>query len=132
MILDLSTVLLLLIVSIAVGVVSTTIGVTDMFSGVRQVCHRIHGKLGALLCCPYCLSHWVALAVVIVLRPPLMYHGTHFFWLTVNFICSWFVLVGFNMITILLCLCTLYAIRKYAAFKNDHLMNETLPAEVQR
>ena len=53
----------------AVAVVSMTVTMSKLFSPLRKVAKSGSEWLGELLSCPYCISHWVALAAVLVLVP---------------------------------------------------------------
>jgi hypothetical protein len=55
--------------SLAVGAVSVTVSKTKACGPLRRLAARGGGWLRDLVHCPYCLSHWLALAAVAIYRP---------------------------------------------------------------
>lgn len=53
----------------AIATITVTIGKTHAFSAMRSAVRHRSEWLGRLVSCPYCLSHWCALAVVLWDRP---------------------------------------------------------------
>lgn len=51
----------------SVATVSFTISKSKFFKFLRYWANQRNEKLGALLSCPYCMSHWVAAFFVILL-----------------------------------------------------------------
>ncbi len=62
------TIAQLLIIALAVSAASMTISQTKAFRPLR-LCAARWRPLGALVDCPYCLSHWLALGVLACYRP---------------------------------------------------------------
>jgi hypothetical protein len=58
----------LFLLALAVSAASMTVSQTAAFRPVR-LCAAYWTPLGKLLRCPYCLSHWLALAAVAFYRP---------------------------------------------------------------
>lgn len=59
----------LLLLSVVVASVSFTVAEARLFSPARRWFQAKAPLLGELLSCGYCLSHWVALILVVVFRP---------------------------------------------------------------
>jgi len=57
----------LIILSMCVSTVSLTITKSKFFSFLRYWVNKRNERLGALLSCSYCMSHWVATFFVILL-----------------------------------------------------------------
>ncbi|WP_373855435.1 DUF1360 domain-containing protein [Desulfocucumis palustris] len=53
--------------AMCVSTISLTITKSKVFSPLRNWVIKRNEKLGSLLSCPYCMSHWVATFYVIVL-----------------------------------------------------------------
>jgi hypothetical protein len=58
-----------LLLSAVTACISFTLAEAALFSGFRRLALRAHPKLGELTQCAYCTSHWVALTLVLCLRP---------------------------------------------------------------
>lgn len=76
--------------SVAVGVVSLTLTQAAIFEWLRDWVEDRSEFLGELFNCPYCMAHWIALAVMLIYQPMLI--GTGPAW--ANWTVSWFTLVG--------------------------------------
>jgi len=63
-----------LALSLVVSTTSVTVGKARVFRGLRAMTAGWGEWWGALFHCPYCLSHWIALALVLVYRPRVI-HG---------------------------------------------------------
>jgi hypothetical protein len=60
---------------LVVGVISVTITKSSLFESLRDWMWEKSGNfLGKLFSCPYCMSHWVALVMVIWGNPGLIVH----------------------------------------------------------
>lgn len=77
---------------LVIASISYTIAWTGIFEPVREVLGRIHPKVDSLLHCPYCLSHWVAAAVLGVLGPEYWLIGYN----VVSFLITVFAATGFS------------------------------------
>jgi len=64
--------LVTLALSLVASTTSVTIGKARIFREVRRLACAWSPWLGELLHCPYCLSHWIALALVLAYRPSLV------------------------------------------------------------
>ncbi len=58
--------------SLATASVAFTVSEATVFAGVRTWVGKRNQALGKLLSCGYCVSHWVAFALVAVYRPRLL------------------------------------------------------------
>lgn len=58
-----------LLLSAVTACMSFTLSEAALFSGFRRLALRAHPWLGKLAQCGYCTSHWVALSLVLCLRP---------------------------------------------------------------
>jgi len=61
-----------LILSLVVGTVSMTISETKIFKPLREFMEKKNRRLGELVRCPYCTSHWVSLFFVILYHPKII------------------------------------------------------------
>lgn len=61
----------IVLVSLAVATTSMTVTRAIIFSPMRRWVKARNKWLGELVSCPYCFSHWVAFAAVLVVRPTL-------------------------------------------------------------
>jgi len=59
----------ILMISAVTACVSFTVSDSALFSGFRRVATRAHPQAGKLASCGYCLGHWLALTLVLALRP---------------------------------------------------------------
>lgn len=59
----------LLVLGAACAVVAMTISKSSIFERARVWLDRQSEWLGDLVACPYCTSHWVALAAVLAFQP---------------------------------------------------------------
>ena len=57
---------LVVMVSLASAAISFTITTTSIFKWLRELISPIHHKFEELIHCPWCLSHYVSLVLVIV------------------------------------------------------------------
>jgi len=68
----LNTLYMVLVLSLAVSAVSVTISKAGVFSWLRKWIASRNEWLGKLISCSYCMSHWIAIAVVCVYQPVLI------------------------------------------------------------
>lgn len=60
-------ILTLCLAAATVACITNTFFFSDLFSGVRGLlAQRLTGRLALLATCPYCLSHWIAVPVVLL------------------------------------------------------------------
>lgn len=59
--------------SFVTSAIAFAVSETKAFGPVRSLAGRNNAILGNLLSCGYCLSHWVAFAVVAIYQPRLFY-----------------------------------------------------------
>jgi hypothetical protein len=78
------------VMAVAIGVVSLTITQATIFEWLREWIADRSEFLGELFECPYCMSHWIALLVMLIYRPQLLSTGH----LWPDLVVSWFALVG--------------------------------------
>lgn len=57
--------LMLFLFSLPVAAVSYTVTRSSIFRGFRNFVDRKNQKLGELVSCPYCFSHWVSAATIL-------------------------------------------------------------------
>jgi FlaA1/EpsC-like NDP-sugar epimerase len=55
--------------ALAVSVISLTITKSKVFSGIREKIVQKSERVGSVVICPYCLSHWISFLLVAVYRP---------------------------------------------------------------
>lgn len=79
-----------LALSLVVSTTSVTIAKAGLFREFRRTVARYSTWLGELVHCPYCLSHWIAVALVFLYQP----HLTHGNIPVVDDMVSLFVLVA--------------------------------------
>lgn len=77
----------ILMYSLIVASVSFTISEAAIFSKLRFQIKLRSKFFGKLVCCGYCIGHWVAAFVMIVYQPRLF-----FSFAPIDYICTWFVL----------------------------------------
>lgn len=82
------------VLAIAVGAASFTIARTKITIPLREAINRKSKWLGSLINCPYCVSHYLALAGVIVYRP----RPVHLHWLP-DTLAAWFFVVAISALT---------------------------------
>jgi hypothetical protein len=58
-----------LLISAVTAEVSFILAESALCSGVRRLAARANSSAGKLMSCGYCVSHWIALALVLALRP---------------------------------------------------------------
>lgn len=85
------------LVCLAIAAFSITVTSSPLFGPVRIAFHRVFGSemLSTLITCPYCFSHWVALAVILTFALPAMTLA-----LLHNVALSWFAIVGGSAVAI--------------------------------
>ncbi len=90
--------MLLAVLGLAVGATSYTLTRSSMpgLKYLRERCQAWSPTLGELLHCPYCCSHWVALAICAAYRPRFITSD----WLVVDLFTSWMAVVGAAMVPI--------------------------------
>jgi len=81
-----------LVLSLAVGTIALTISSSNLFETVRNFVDELSEWLGSLIECSYCLTHWIALAVMLMYRPRLIESG--FAW--ADWTISYFALVALS------------------------------------
>jgi hypothetical protein len=69
MLFQMSGLISLLVVSMAVAAVSMTLSKGKIFSGTREWLDDKSEFLGDLIHCPYCTSHYVAFGAVLIFQP---------------------------------------------------------------
>jgi len=57
----------LVMLSMCIATISLTVTKSVAFLPVRRILHQQSEWLGALVNCPYCLTHWIAIVFVILL-----------------------------------------------------------------
>lgn len=57
---------LLIVFTAACSAISFTISTTSIFKGLRDLVSKIHPKVEELIHCPWCLNHYIALALILV------------------------------------------------------------------
>lgn len=62
-----------LYLSLAGASISFTVTETRLFKPVREWMQTKSGFLGKMICCGYCLGHWLAFALVFLYRPRLFF-----------------------------------------------------------
>ncbi|MBI3956750.1 MAG: DUF1360 domain-containing protein [Candidatus Kerfeldbacteria bacterium] len=77
------------VLALATAAIAVTVSKAKIFNGVRERVIRRSHRLGELLTCPYCTSHWVAFTLVAIYRPVLVQA-----WLPVDLLVSAFVVVA--------------------------------------
>lgn len=83
----------ILILALATSAISVTVTKGAIFSGLRSWIINKSEWSGKLLSCPYCFSHWIAFALVMVYRPVLVT-----VWYPFDLIISVFVVVAVSAI----------------------------------
>jgi len=78
----------LIILSLVTASIAFTISEAGIFTEVRALAKRTHYKLGELLSCGYCVSHWVAFFLVSIYQPRLFLSD---FWLLDYFLTAIFI-----------------------------------------
>ena len=95
----------ILLLSIVTASIAFTISESYIFSGIREYIKLKNNVLGHLFSCGYCLSHWIALLLVLIYQPKLF----DFYWIIDYFltilVISW--ISAFQWI--LLCLLMTYS-----------------------
>lgn len=79
-----------LILISAIAVVAVTVTKSSLFESVRFFFQKRSRFLGGLFSCPYCFSHWLAFAAVLLYHPRLIQTSNPI----ADFIVSAFALVG--------------------------------------
>lgn len=59
----------IMIISLAVSAISMTLAKSELFEPLRNNITEQSEWLGKLVNCPYCTSHWVAIAFVAIYQP---------------------------------------------------------------
>lgn len=77
------------VLAFSVAAASFTIARTKITLPLRQAIANRSTWFGNLLQCPYCVSHWLALAAVLVFQPRPINH-----WLPVDLLAAWFFVVA--------------------------------------
>ena len=88
--------ILLIILSFAVSAISLTLARSKVFESLRRFTLAQNRWMGELISCPYCLSHWISILLVIVYRPETSLHV----WMPLDIVVSAFVIVGFGSLII--------------------------------
>ena len=83
------------ILALCISCISYTISRSGIFSGFRNwVERKMPDKIDELIHCPYCLSHYVALIVLLITRTIIPITG----WIVVDFIITLFALIEISSI----------------------------------
>lgn len=82
----------LIILGLATATVSTTVGSSKLFRGLRSWVATQSPFWGELISCPYCLGHWVALFAVLLYNPPATA-------LAVDLIIQWLAVTALSAVT---------------------------------
>lgn len=92
-----------LILSIVAALIATTISESQLFRAFRLWAKERGHLLGVFFGCGYCVSHWVALALVAIYRPRILYSNLEIldYVLTAFFIGWLSILQWASLITIL-------------------------------
>ena len=80
-------ILLLIMIALSTGAISFTITTTSIFIWLRELVSLIHKKLEELIHCPWCLGHYISLAMIIIFRNEIIFLPINF-WL--HLIINWF------------------------------------------
>ncbi len=75
--------------ALAVAAISVTISKSKLFASVRAWISEKNQRLGHLVSCAYCTSHWVAMPLIVIYRPIVVP-----FLSAVDLIVSWLALVA--------------------------------------
>jgi len=78
----------ILIYSLVVSCISFTISEAAIFKKLRDRIKFHNRLLGKLVCCGYCVGHYIAALVMIIYQPRLF-----FYFAPVDYLFTWFVLV---------------------------------------
>lgn len=81
------------VLALATAAISLTAAKGRIFAPVRTSISIRSEWLGKLASCPYCTSHWVAIALVAIYRPVLIPH-----WIILDLILSVFVTVAISAV----------------------------------
>lgn len=84
--------LYILMVALCTACISYTICCTSIFLWLRELVSPIHPKIEELIHCPYCLSHYIVLTIMLLTDNTPVY--SVFPWYVCNFILTLFVIVG--------------------------------------
>jgi hypothetical protein len=71
------------LLSLVTASVAFTLCETTLFAGLREWVKARSAWLGKLVCCGYCLGHWIAFGLVAVYRPRLFQT-----WWVLDYICT--------------------------------------------
>lgn len=61
----------LILLSLVTASVAFTLSEAKLFAGLREWVKGRSARVGKLVCCGYCLGHWVAFGLVAIYRPRL-------------------------------------------------------------
>lgn len=87
-----NTIFYIIVVAMCAASISFTITTTSIFLWFRELISPIHHKIEELIHCPYCISHYIIL-VIMLLTSDIPYF--HIFSYTIlNFLFLWFVIVA--------------------------------------
>lgn len=82
-------------IALAVASISMTITKAKVFAFAREVIADTNEWLGELFNCPYCMSHWVSLAAMLVFDPIVLVSPAPAF----SWIATYFALVTISSVT---------------------------------
>lgn len=82
----------IILVALCAACISYTICCTSIFLWLRELVSPIHHKIEELIHCPYCLSHYIVLIIMLLTDKLPVY--SIFPWFICNFLFMWFVIVG--------------------------------------
>lgn len=95
--------LVVLILSLPVSAITLTITKSSLFECLREWALKRNKWLGKLVSCPYCTSHWVSFALVVLYQPRMVRSGA---W-PIDLIISAFAIVALAQPLSFLVLCCL-------------------------
>lgn len=90
---DVSTILLVIYLAMATSIISVTISSSKLFYKFRILCGVVSRFLGDLVECFYCLSHWVAFVFVLIYHPNLINNLLLF-----DLIITYFVIIALSVL----------------------------------
>lgn len=77
------------LLSLATASIAFTVAETKVFERPRRLAKRIHPWAGKLVSCGYCISHWVAFALVAIYQPRLFIGAGALDWFLTAVVIAW-------------------------------------------
>lgn len=74
-----------------VAAITFTVAMTSIFKPFRERLSSIHEKIEELVHCPWCLSHWVAMILLLTSDIDLIIVSHHYVY---NLLFTWFAVIG--------------------------------------